>query len=138
MPRGDGTGPAGMGPMTGRAAGYCAGYSVPGFANPAGGRFFGAGRGLSGGRGGRGRGYRNWYQSTGLAGWQRYNTGMPAWGGSYVAPVNPYADPYAYQGVTPDDEKEMLKEQADLLKQQMKDVQARMDELQKETAQKEK
>jgi hypothetical protein len=28
---GDGTGPAGMGPMTGRAAGYCAGYLVPGF-----------------------------------------------------------------------------------------------------------
>jgi len=34
MPRGDGTGPAGMGPMTGRAAGYCAGYGVPGFMNP--------------------------------------------------------------------------------------------------------
>lgn len=33
MPRGDGTGPLGMGAMTGRAAGYCAGYSVPGFAN---------------------------------------------------------------------------------------------------------
>jgi len=30
MPGGDGTGPAGMGPMTGRAAGYCAGYPVPG------------------------------------------------------------------------------------------------------------
>ncbi len=34
MPRGDGTGPAGMGPMTGRAAGYCAGSNAPGFANP--------------------------------------------------------------------------------------------------------
>ena len=33
MPRGDGTGPAGMGPMTGRAAGYCAGFNAPGFAN---------------------------------------------------------------------------------------------------------
>ena len=38
MPRGDRTGPAGMGPMTGRAAGYCAGYSTPGFMNPYGGR----------------------------------------------------------------------------------------------------
>ena len=38
MPRGDGTGPAGMGPMTGRAAGYCAGYPVPGYMNPVGGR----------------------------------------------------------------------------------------------------
>ena len=34
MPRGDGTGPAGLGPMTGRAAGFCAGYPVPGFMNP--------------------------------------------------------------------------------------------------------
>jgi len=34
MPGGDGTGPAGMGPMTGRAAGYCAGYPVPGYMNP--------------------------------------------------------------------------------------------------------
>lgn len=47
MPGGDGTGPLGMGSMTGRAAGYCAGYGVPGFAN-----FYGYGRG----RGGWGRG----------------------------------------------------------------------------------
>ena len=33
MPRGDRTGPMGMGPMTGRGAGYCAGYDVPGFMN---------------------------------------------------------------------------------------------------------
>jgi hypothetical protein len=31
VPRGDGTGPAGMGPMTGRAVGFCAGYAAPGF-----------------------------------------------------------------------------------------------------------
>ena len=35
MPGGDGTGPRGMGPMTGRAAGYCAGFPVPGYMNPA-------------------------------------------------------------------------------------------------------
>ncbi|MCL7454966.1 MAG: DUF5320 domain-containing protein, partial [Anaerolineae bacterium] len=40
MPAGDRTGPRGMGPRTGRAAGYCAGYSAPGWANP------GPGRGL--------------------------------------------------------------------------------------------
>ena len=39
MPRGDRTGPAGMGSMTGRAAGYCAGSNTPGFMNPYGGRF---------------------------------------------------------------------------------------------------
>jgi len=43
MPAGDRTGPRGMGPMTGRGAGYCAGYPTPGFMNPYGGRGFGAG-----------------------------------------------------------------------------------------------
>ena len=38
MPAGDGTGPLGWGPMTGRAAGYCAGFPVPGFMNPMPGR----------------------------------------------------------------------------------------------------
>jgi hypothetical protein len=42
MPAGNGTGPMGMGPMTGRAAGYCAGYPLPGFANP----MLGRGRGF--------------------------------------------------------------------------------------------
>ena len=31
MPGGDGTGPLGQGPMTGRARGYCAGFPEPGF-----------------------------------------------------------------------------------------------------------
>jgi len=34
MPWGDRTGPSGMGPMTGRGAGYCAGYPTPGYMNP--------------------------------------------------------------------------------------------------------
>ena len=64
MPRGDRRGPDGLGPMTGRRAGYCAGYDVPGYANdrvpPMGmgrglGRGGGRGRGRGGGRG-RGRG----------------------------------------------------------------------------------
>jgi len=45
MPFGNGTGPAGLGPMTGRAAGFCAGFPMPGYMNPAMGRagFYGAG-----------------------------------------------------------------------------------------------
>ncbi len=45
MPFGDGTGPAGTGPMTGRAAGFCAGYPMPGYMNPAVGKagFYGPG-----------------------------------------------------------------------------------------------
>jgi hypothetical protein len=73
MPLGDGTGPTGMGPMTGRAAGYCAGYPVPGFMNPYGDRF-GIGRWnpyLSGG-----------YQSLPYTGWGSYPAyPMPFWGG---------------------------------------------------------
>ena len=56
MPRGDRTGPQGMGPRTGRAAGYCEGYDAPGCDNSGPGR--GYGRGTGGGRGGGGRGRR--------------------------------------------------------------------------------
>ncbi len=72
MPAGNGMGPMGMGPMTGRAAGFCAGVGTPGFANTMPGRGFGmgAGRGCGGGRGG-GRGWRNMFHATGLTGWQR-------------------------------------------------------------------
>ena len=58
MPRGDKTGPQGLGQKTGRAAGHCAGYPVPGYINPTRGygRGFGRGFGRRGGRGfGRGR-----------------------------------------------------------------------------------
>ena len=51
MPRGDGTGPDGLGPMTGRGAGYCAGYNVPGYANTGAGKGLGLARGFRGGRG---------------------------------------------------------------------------------------
>ena len=65
MPGGDGTGPAGMGPMTGRGFGYCSGTEVAGFRR----RGFGWG-GFRGGRRG-GRGWRNQFYATGLTGWQR-------------------------------------------------------------------
>lgn len=57
MPRGDGTGPNGMGSGTGRAMGYCSGAQAPGYARTSG-AGPGRGRGQAGfGRGcGRGRG----------------------------------------------------------------------------------
>lgn len=67
MPRGDKTGPRGMGPLTGRAAGFCAGNDRPGYAGDdtlgrgrgGQGRGFGRGRGMGQGGGyGRGRGGR--------------------------------------------------------------------------------
>lgn len=41
MSGGDGTGPMGFGPRTGRSAGVCAGFSEPGYINSISGRRFG-------------------------------------------------------------------------------------------------
>jgi hypothetical protein len=76
MPRGDGTGPIGLGPMAGKAAGYCAGFNTPGFANFACG-YYGHGRG---------RGLRRMYPAAGITTWGGY-AGYPGYPGT-VAPVN--------------------------------------------------
>jgi len=78
MPRGDGTGPMGMGPMTGRAAGYCAGSGVPGYMNA--GPVCGYGRGL-------GRGF-------GLSYGRRWGRGFPGRGFGRRAAW--YGMPYGY------------------------------------------
>ena len=58
MPRGDRTGPAGNGPMTGRQMGYCAGNNQPGYTTGFGN--FGRGFGRDFRRGfGYGRGFGN-------------------------------------------------------------------------------
>jgi hypothetical protein len=123
MPFGDGTGPAGMGPMTGRAAGYCAGYQMPGYMNPVGGRgYWGWGRGRGGGRG-----HRNWFYATGLPGWARAGYGWPAYGGA----VGPYAysgAPYA-PGVTAQQELDALKGQAEYLEDSLDGIKKRIEEL---------
>ncbi len=77
MPFGDGTGPRGFGPATGRGTGYCTGYATPGYANfrP---RWF---------CGGGGRGRRNQYYATGLTGWQRAGMGWADAGTPYTARV---------------------------------------------------
>ena len=119
MPAGDGTGPMGMGPMTGRGAGYCGGYGMPGYANPGPGRGLGIGWGWGGGWG-RGRGWRHWYYATGLPGWARFGY-APAWG----APAyGPYAAPPA-----PEQEMEFLKAQAGWLQQQLDSISQRIAEL---------
>ena len=124
MPGGDRTGPMGMGSMTGRAAGFCAGYPVPGFMNLTGGQSYrGWGRGFRGG----GRGWRNWYYATGLPGWARAGYGWPAWGGG--------VSPYAYGGVpfapaiTPQQEIDGLKGQAEYLEDTLDGVKKRIEEL---------
>ena len=117
MPGGDGTGPGGMGSMTGRAAGYCAGYSVPGYMNPVAGRGrFGYGLGLGRGRGfGRGFGFRG-----------------AAYGAPYVAPNYPvaYGNNYPYaQEITPQQETDMLKEQSKAIGGELEAINKRINEL---------
>lgn len=101
MPRGDGTGPAGMGPMTGRAAGYCAGYPVPGFMNPIPGRGlgFGGGRGFGRGLGLGFRGGRGWagYAATPYGYGVPYGYGAPA-GVPYGVAPPPQQELDALQG----------------------------------------
>jgi hypothetical protein len=122
MPAGDGTGPSGMGPMTGRGAGYCAGYGAPGYANPMPGRGFGMGWGRGGG--GR-RGWRNMYYATGLPGWARYGY-APAWGAPPATTYGPYGAP-----PTPEQETEFLRSQAEMLKRELDAISQRIAELEK-------
>lgn len=135
MPGGDGTGPGGMGPMTGRAAGFCAGFPVPGYANPMPGFGFGGGWGRGRGRGfgGRGRGL-GWGRGS-LAGYPAYGAapymGVPPYGpasGAYPYP------PYAAQSVPPEQESAALKQQVQDLEGVLGDLRARLGELEGQKA----
>jgi hypothetical protein len=107
MPGRDRTGPMGAGPMTGRRAGYCAGYDIPGFSNPVpgygmqfGGRF--------GGWGG-GHGWRHWFYASGLPGWARAGAAPPV----------------------PEQELAGLKHEAEWLKGELDAINRRIEELEK-------
>ena len=110
MPAGDGTGPMGLGPMTGRGAGYCAGFAMPGFMNPLPGR--GWGRGL-----GRGRG-RGWGR-----GW--FGMGWPGYYGELPYPASP-----PYSGTpSPEYDAQALKAQAEHFEAALADIKKRIAEL---------
>jgi hypothetical protein len=109
MPRGDRTGPMGMGQMTGRGAGYCGGFGAPGFTNAMpgrGGMGFGRGRG----RGfGMGMGWRH--------GWAFQNAQVAS-------------QPVSYQQV---DELSLLKNQAKYFGEALQSINTRISELETET-----
>lgn len=92
--------------MTGRAAGYCAGYGVPGFANPQVGGGFGR-------RGGFGRGMGRGFGF----GWGR--------GFGYGVPYGPQAAPQ----LTQEQELEQLKDQAQYLKGALDEIGKRIQDL---------
>lgn len=113
MPKGDRTGPLGMGAMSGRGAGYCKGYGMPGFACGAAGGPGGMGPGR-GGFGGGGFGRRQRFYATGVPTWRRYGAFDPVMG---TAP---------YQKPVPGMERQMLKRQAEVLQAELEMIQQRL------------
>jgi len=106
MPAGDRTGPEGMGPRSGRGAGYCAGYGMPGYENLA------FARGYHRGRMAGGRRFRRW---------QRYPMRM-GWGGPGFFPgAYPPSAP-----MTEEQEQEALKAEESWLQEQLDAVRNRM------------
>ncbi len=124
MPRGDRTGPMGMGPMTGRGAGYCSGAGVPGYMNPSAGGGAGWGRGRGFGRG-MGRG---WGRGGG------WGYGM-AWGGG--GPVPGYGFPAYGSGTpvqpSPEQEMEILRGQARHFEEGLEEIRKRIQALEQES-----
>lgn len=114
MPRGDSTGPSGMGPMTGRAAGFCSGYQMPGFLNNAPGRGMGTGFGRGANLGGCGVGFR--WRNRFIAAGAKGRTQC----GSFAA---------SSQQTDPATEIEALKSQAEYLQSAMDEIKKRLDEL---------
>jgi len=103
MPRGDGTGPMGMGPMTGRGAGICASYAVPGYANSV---DRSAGYGC-------GRGFRRTFCAAGMPGINRF-----------CGSANEMYAPAV-------DEKELISRQIKLLENQLAQVNKRLSNIDK-------
>jgi hypothetical protein len=102
MPGGNGTGPLGIGGHSGRGAGFCAGFEMPGYMNP------GAGFGCGFNRG-SGRGFGRLCRTVGS--W---------WPGG------------AYQGLTAGVESEMLEDRIRYMEQDLDKSKKRLAELQKE------
>lgn len=96
MPGGDRTGPGGRGPITGRGMGLCAGYEGPGYLRPRFGRGFFRGRSRRLG---------------------------PAQGWEYDRPGY---DPYQTKPLSQEQERQGLQQEAEYLKEQIKDIEDRL------------
>jgi len=114
MPRGDRRGPNGMGPMTGRGAGYCTGNNAPGYMN---GGAAGFGYGMGGGRGFGGR-------------HNGFGAGYGAGRGYGIAAV-PYTVPMApVAGYSKESEKGYIENEVSFLKEQLKTLEGRLSDMQ--------
>ncbi|MBU4312313.1 MAG: DUF5320 domain-containing protein [Candidatus Omnitrophica bacterium] len=111
MPGFNGTGPVGMGPMTGGGRGFCAVPAERAGNRPFAGRFFG-----------RGRGWRHGYRSKCVPGSMRTYQDYPAFERGY----GPRA-----QGLTAQEEIEMLKEEKGFLDTRIKELHGIVDNSEK-------
>ena len=116
MPRGNGTGPEGIGPMTGRGLGFCAGYDFPGYMQGG----FGRRRGAYGGYPGYGRGMRRGggYPGYGPGGGFRFRREPVYW-------QEPQAGSYENETV-------FLKEQEQILRTELNLIQQRLTNLEEQ------
>jgi hypothetical protein len=112
MPRGDRTGPLGMGPRAGRGAGYCVGTGKPGFDTAEGGGFFGNFWGPGPAPRSGGRGFCRWFFGAGLPAWNRF----AGWWASAAESA-------------PDLEKQSLKGQAEALQGELDRIKKRIQEM---------
>jgi len=107
MPRGARSGPRGLGPMTGRGAGYCAGQGGAGFDGPVPGRGFGMG----------------------------FGRGRCGWGLGFFGRRRGLGYGYAGQGVfrgpaaAPEMERQILKNQAEALQAELDGIRKRLEDL---------
>ncbi|MFX0081179.1 MAG: DUF5320 domain-containing protein [Candidatus Hodarchaeota archaeon] len=112
MPSGDRTGPRGLGSMTGRGLGYCAGYDTPGYTK-------GPGMG------------RGWWRGRGMG----YGRG---WGRSYGVPIYPQYAPPIMSRIIPENQLSMLKQQKDYLESEMNTIKSTIDDISKRITELEK
>jgi hypothetical protein len=118
MPRGDRTGPLGLGSMTGRGLGYCAGYATPGFTKGYFGQGLGFRRGFRRGLGrGFGLGFRGYYPSIGFTPPPTYQN-IPPYQMPYGASV-PYLPPTI---ITKEEQLKILADQKEFLEKQIADL----------------
>ena len=110
MPRGDRTGPIGMGPMTGRQMGICTGYPESYFRsdNP----YYGSGQGM---------GFRRGF-NRGMGFGRGFNRGRGGFGGYWGYPSQPFKQ---------QDEAAYLEMQAKDIEEDLTRIKSRLEELKK-------
>jgi hypothetical protein len=141
MPGGDRTGPMGQGPGTGGAFGYCYGFDSPGYIRGSGrgmGRRYGSagglGRRLGNGRG-MGRGLGPGVEAgrgLGLGRGMGRDIGYGR-GRGFNVPYQNYIPGNSWMpSISKEDEIRLLKSEAEALKRSQKEIEKRLEELEKE------